>query len=50
MPNKSEHNLGQTTIMKLKLFIDLIDALSKVSDVLKFIINPSKAEKVQASS
>jgi hypothetical protein len=40
-----ENNRGQTTIMELKLFTDLIDALGKVAGGLKAIINLPKVER-----
>lgn len=36
---------GQTTIMELKLFTDLIDALGKVTGGLKAIVNLPKPER-----
>lgn len=38
-------NSGQTTIIELKLFTDLIDALGKVAGGLKAIVNLPKAER-----
>ena len=37
--------LGETTMLKLKLFTDLIDALGNVGDGLKAIVNLPKAER-----
>lgn len=38
-------NRGQTTIIELKLFTDLIDALGKVASGLKAIVNLPKAKR-----
>ncbi|TPW12916.1 MAG: hypothetical protein FD130_1666, partial [Halothiobacillaceae bacterium] len=38
-------NRGQTRIMELKLFTDLIDAIGKVAGGLKAIVNLPKAER-----
>ena len=41
----NEESRGQTTIMELKLFTDLIDALGRVAGGLKAIVNLPKADR-----